>query len=904
MNTSLSTRRVCESVVIDILRSVFGAEYSSVYSQLKLPKGEDVEFEVRISDYDSHCSRKLWNVFDKYMTVEAEIYDDHIQTIVNRNLPIPGSFIRRYLTGRVIQEKTLLTKFATSLDIDQTPLVLRYSSEKNLSHLEMGTGVTRNRVHSQQGRGIWKWVNFDEISSDIGNSDDGLTVINTCRSFRQSYLINDPRLKNWRVDKTVRFIVEGEKNNIQTPANFDIDRPEGYTMLDIEFEYRDHAPQEEFIDSVVSLIDFINSITNPEKYALFSREYGVINHYTPLIIPQLEIVSNEHVSQEDGIIVSSDADVGVLIYVSDEKFFTVTEHGMERHGFDRYIGEQYSVISLVGKTPVDILYHNINDVSNYPADERMEILREVLENSHLFKIENDVDGDMIIVRSGDAHRLSFIPTDCRVNLKLKLRKNEFEFYLMTSVGTPIESPFIQVSTYTPILGRSEFEDEISRNRARFDGKVIEFDVVKYNEKLHIIPRRLADNPMSPGNILKIMSFCYSRRVNRDIQEDVNIIQQWSIEKFITGVHNKVCVFVPRMSISPANILHYTTLGCEIEKIIVQGTPDNVLANINEFYSKKIIRPLSCSCSVVTRVPKVTAISDKLDISSVGEFFSNQMNVIVTPFLKFESVNDLIYVVSYIMENSTSHCLIILNYIDGVALKRYGRGVFIRDKETTGLPFDSHFSSPEIDNYLATRKAVEHRWNKGLLMKLKMLFNLTIHHRTTAYETVCDDYTSEDPLDVKMYGARENLDIRPGEGVLLTLDKPVDSKIVMYIIRQAIEGWIVVVSDFPINLTSLSEYSTSTSAFVYTSSGVPVVKCDNEFASFIVNYYQHTEDPSVRDLFDRLASIRGIFRHDTRKMVDDREFAAIIDRDADFHNLIYNPSAERDFRKFVTARIQF
>ena len=152
-----------------------------------------------------------------------------------------------------------------------------------------------------------------EKSSKIDDKNNVPEILDYQRRQRISYRINKPYLRNWRIDKTLRlFSKYPQHKKLHCFLNkSNVEKPEIYDMLDIEFEYI--GDFSEITLSFIKLFEYLY----PKQYTIFNINYNEI--YDKLfkltgmklnkISPQVNIITNNFIEHEN-----------ITDYVYEEKF--------------------------------------------------------------------------------------------------------------------------------------------------------------------------------------------------------------------------------------------------------------------------------------------------------------------------------------------------------------------------------------------------------------------------------------------------------------------------------------------------------------------------------------------------------------------------------------------------------
>lgn len=253
-------------------------------SSMGYPK-DNYELEIRIVDNHDKisCSLETYNKFptdgDEYKQI---LYSDNIeQTLYSQ---VAGVRIRKQINNSLYEKKTNITTLSN----------LKYNEE-------MKTLPIIIKLNTEQT------YNYND-TSNINNKYVGYQ-----RKQRISYCSVVPLLKNWRIDKTVRFYTT-DINDMKLSFKLNKDnvvKPYYYDALDIEFEYiGDYV---EFENSLLKLFEYVYK----DDFRTFNITYNEINNIMETkyninlssISSEVGIVTNKFISSEN-----------LNNYVYEEKF--------------------------------------------------------------------------------------------------------------------------------------------------------------------------------------------------------------------------------------------------------------------------------------------------------------------------------------------------------------------------------------------------------------------------------------------------------------------------------------------------------------------------------------------------------------------------------------------------------
>lgn len=195
------------------------------------------EFELRFIDNNNRSSTlETYNSIDLSDAIELK-YSDIILT----NYKSFANNVRVRGSNETITEKTNICNIISNKEnTDIKPFIVKFNIERCIKNIE---------------------------------KDNEPEILDYQRRQRISYRINKPYLCNWRIDKTLRLFAKYpqhkklhcflEKSNVE--------KPEIYDMLDIEFEYI--GDYSEIIISFIKLFEYLY----PKKYEIFNIDYNDIN---------------------------------------------------------------------------------------------------------------------------------------------------------------------------------------------------------------------------------------------------------------------------------------------------------------------------------------------------------------------------------------------------------------------------------------------------------------------------------------------------------------------------------------------------------------------------------------------------------------------------------------------------
>ena len=205
--------KIVPQIQENILNTLFGSEYVNAKtllqttSQINSSDSQDYEFEFRFVDENGHTSKQNWinfeNEFDQSLTLQS--YDDDVIYNYEPFVPLNNIHFRSYRKSNLYERKIMIN------------MVVSRSESKNV--LPLNIRLSKETVMSPV-KHLNKYINIQ-------------------RRQRCSYTFNDPKLANWKVDKTIRFFTENPNDKkLSIPLSIDnFTSLKYYDVLDIEFEY-------------------------------------------------------------------------------------------------------------------------------------------------------------------------------------------------------------------------------------------------------------------------------------------------------------------------------------------------------------------------------------------------------------------------------------------------------------------------------------------------------------------------------------------------------------------------------------------------------------------------------------------------------------------------------------------
>ena len=904
--SSLSVLKVSSTHAV--LSNAFDTNYSNALKFLSQRYDEGIEIEARLTEYSDHCPLDRWHSFDSRLTLITDVYDDYVQSIEHPTMSIPFTRFRRYLYGGAIQAKYSICKFTTSGHSSSVPLLFRISKESELTSL----GEIENCVH------------------------------NTQRLFRQSFMIKPieslPLLTNWRVDKSVRYFMDGEQTHIPVPADSTIDHPIGYSLLDIEFEYLSTAPRDKLAESTAQLIEFINGVIHPQLYHSFSSSFILFEKLISINFNERffsrdklfgeMVILNRNSIDDNPVTISMISRRCVLVILSENNRIVIYEDEIDLSEFKGFGGELFHIVYCFTHderfVPIDISVHESRVINRLSLVERMNRLSDV-RSKHQELFTSCENGETVIHRTDECNSIRYLPSEYVISFKLAMKKDECEYHLLDSNDIPFASPFIFSHSFSPLIGRSDFEDAMSHCLSLFDGKVVDFKIRVSDSRMEILPFQFGTAAVNSIEAIHVMFRAYyswaiseGKIVGEMEQQEttiIDVILQAAIERLLARdlksaiAHRSttaidylanLCVYSPSYAVESPHLLYIASLTANSENLIIHGSPSSVISNLDEYYSTTHnSRPIFNSLNM-TGVPNVVAIDERLNISSVGEFFDNSMNGIATPFLQL-TARSLIDLYRYILRNKTVRTIVVLNIIDGVMLTHVGEGGENLNDQAE-LPFSCRLRADEfIDEYNSQRRE---RFNHELLQRLAILFNLSVHVNANPFEAVCEIYYSDRAIDREFGAIVDHYSSFKDQGVLFTKEE-LNREDIHFVIQQARDGWIVVVTNSPIHLTSVKrvEQLSSDSDEVFVYSSVKMKTPRDAISRYIIGWLMQQGNSSVSKLIEEIGSIIH-YKTERRTMIEDQDFRSILERDLLLRRKYMDKTKEIDLSKLVSIKLIF
>lgn len=249
----------------NILKTIFGeTKFSDVNILLnnisKIDNNLNYEFEMRFIDESYHSKLDSYNFISNESIIEKD-YTDEIIITYKSDILANDSYVkfRSIKDSNILERKLLISKIEPQNSYVDKQLLIKFSLEQQ---------------------------------SKINN----MNIDNYQRKQRISYIFKDKNLKNWRIDKTVRFITTDINSmKLKYPLTKEnVEKPKYYDILDVEFEYIGEF--NEIRTSIFYLFEFIY----PEHFRKINKVYNKINLLYNIelldVFPNVSIITNDIIS--------------------------------------------------------------------------------------------------------------------------------------------------------------------------------------------------------------------------------------------------------------------------------------------------------------------------------------------------------------------------------------------------------------------------------------------------------------------------------------------------------------------------------------------------------------------------------------------------------------------------------
>lgn len=634
---------VRDNVKRRIFEYAFGNSYSEIYDVIAHRRScSSLEFELRLADSSDHCSIDGWNIYDDYLIPYTSFTNDVIITYKNPSFDIKGKIYREYKAGNVFQEKSLISKFRTG-NIEGIPLIAKISQERYLPLRDY----------------------------DIRHNPSSFA-----RTYRQSFRIecNDlsertaKYLSNWSVDKTIRQIsARADDYKIKHEIPLDINAPSVYDILDIEFEY--DGDYEDFELSLISLIEFLYLVhpTMSIHYRSVSFEYQL---YSILCKDQLEslLISPEikHSDSSYRFDIEDGSRLYLMIYVDDDNYLLFDKNIIDFGAFKDFDIYKYSVLQVAynsnGKyVAIDIYYLDSTSILSSSYMYRYERMKERLSDSKIIQIQEfatSKNENMMRVYMHDNYKLiRLVPVCFHLDLALKPYRDGISYLLYTKDEQPLVSPLLAHQRYLP----SKY-DGLSTNEN------IRFKCVKQPGAIELLPMKNTKNidTLSDAESIILEAFSRANEIilkNEEIDKASLYLFQIVIEHYNTLKYKNVLLWSPTQD-TIAQALHLISCYISYDKLIVKTTTRSVIENLNNYYMNEFIAPIKRETRIVkSSNRRIYTLNEERELYNIPEVFHADMNLIITSFNDYKSLNELMTVFNKLKENVTENGIVVFNYIN-------------------------------------------------------------------------------------------------------------------------------------------------------------------------------------------------------------------------------------------------
>lgn len=637
---------VWDNVKRRIFEYAFGNSYSEIYDIIAHRKNcSSLEFELRLADYNEHCSIDNWNIYDDYLIPYTSFTNDVIITYQNPSFDIKGKIYREYKAGNVFQEKSLISKFKTE-NIDGIPLISKISYERYLPMKDYD--IRRNPT-------------------------------SFARTYRQSFRIECSDLSertakyllNWSVDKTIRQIsARADDYKIKHEIPLDINAPSVYDILDIEFEY--DGDYEDFELSLIALIEFLYLVhpTMSSNYRSVSFEYQL---YSILCRDQLEslLIAPEikHSDSPYCFDIDDGSRLYLMLYINDDNYLLFDKNIIDFGAFQNFDIYRYSVLQVTYVTgrsrshyvAIDAYYIDNQPIYTSKYMTRYNKLKEKLTDSKIIKVydfSTSKNENMMKVYMHDNYKLiRLVPVVFHIDLALKPHRDGISYMLYTKDDQPLVSPLLAHQRYLP----SKY-DGLSTNDN------IRFKCVKMPGSIELIPMKNTKNIDSLSDAESIILEAFSRAndiilKNEAVNKSLLYLFQIVIEHYNTLKYKNVLLWSP-MQETIAQALHLISCYISYDKLIIKTTTRSVIENLNNYYSNEFIPPIKRETRIVkSSNRRIYTLNEEKELYNIPEVFHGDMNLILTSFYEYKSLAELLNEFIKIKNNVTENGIVVLNYIN-------------------------------------------------------------------------------------------------------------------------------------------------------------------------------------------------------------------------------------------------
>lgn len=621
----------------------------------------NIEFEIRLADVKNHCGVDNWNIYNKHLKITSDFIDDVIITYQNPNFKLNNSIIREYFNGNIKQEKDLILKFGSNMISKNTiPLISKLSVERYIPSI-----------------------------GDINKNPTSYA-----KTYRQSYQIDCKKLSkrsqqyisNWRVDKTIRTFYSKFPKIINEVV--DINNPEAFDILDIEFEYVGNFRDLEL--SLISLIEFLY-LAHPiykHQYKEFSLDYQIysilsrdrLNSF--IIKPEIR-GSNNHNYE---FLIPENSKLYLMIYESDENYIYLDNSEIYLENFKDFNLYNFSVLLGVKLNDesrmikknwmnksfliIDIYIHNRDIISKSKYTQRFRYLENIAHKSNILVIppSKNLNNSTNIYLYDDITDIRISPNSFYLNL-LTDKCFDGTYILNTKDRILLNYPLLQSNLYVP-SSLTKFGKDVLSGKFFIDKSVVKFKCEMCNNYLNLIPITKTTEPIhSLQEASNILLEAYSKfnSIPSWIENEMKLVDlffQLITERINMMEFSNVLVFDPFGEINPfASKMINNFITCD--KIILKTQSKNIIENLYNYYSSQFIPPIITN---LTRHSKninkqFYALNEKCNIFDIPDIFRNDMKLIISPFRRFNKLSEFTQLFDKVNENINENGIFLFNYIN-------------------------------------------------------------------------------------------------------------------------------------------------------------------------------------------------------------------------------------------------
>ena len=704
---------------------VLGNGYNFILDVLNNYYGNDIEFEIRIADSNTHCSENYWNVYNQYLVEDTALRYDIIMTYENPNLRIYDTRFREYKFGNIKQEKTLISRFSTVKEIvdpltDQKtteaindeviPLVAKVSRERYIPTIRSQKPVSYAKTYRQTFK-----IDCDVVSART-------------RQF----------LKNWNVDKTIRIIANTEDDIRFVKTNItDINKPIFYDILDLEFEYDEAADPKELEESLLALIEFIY-IAHPQKRKYFqsvSFEYQLYNIRTKdkmkLFIQQPDIKQRSDAIVKYALPPASKC--RTLIYENDDNYIAIDENIDFSH-FQKFDTCYINIIKMFGEYAVDIYVSENENICHLPYAERLKILESI--GSKIWSIppiwDDEEDKDCLYMMD-DFRKMSIMPNVIEICLKIKQHTDGSSYLLYTRDDVALSSPLLN-KLYIP-GERNAFDKDISNREIFVNGEIVRFQCICNEDIIDLVPicKESKDKITTLQEATYRILEAYAKKNDVVIDDDTtfkpaDIFIQSVIERYNkTSVHN---LYVSgERSVNEYKILRLVSDFIKFDNLVYRANDKNIVNNLAFYYSDTFIPTIYQDSRLVLGYEKhISVIGNNAEINDIPGLFKKDMDFIITSFNTFQTLTSFVNAFENLQHNTCTDGTIVFNYI----AKCIDIFNFIYDvsKDLTATEITKIEETSNVSRYSHRNITIDIDQCKDIKKTLKLLFSKRPKDRVT------------------------------------------------------------------------------------------------------------------------------------------------------------------------------